>query len=434
MKTAYINGILLDGTKEMTPQDGKVILTENQQIIGIEDQDSCDLTGMDVIDLGRQYVLPGLINLHAHLPGSGRPTKKPLNLAKICKLITAFGLGHVIGHRMIYRNILNGLMGGVTTMRGVGGIADFDSVVRNQINEGKRLGPRVLTSDSAISVPGGHMAGTFASIAHSPEEAAAMVDQIAKNRPDLIKLMITGGVMDTDDSGVPGALLMPEEYIKAACDRAHQLGYKVAAHCEGTAGVKAALKNGVDTIEHGATPDDEIMELFKQRGACAVLTISPALPYVMQLKGLFNLSESAVKNASVVCDGMIALANRCLAEGVPVGLGTDSSCSYVTQYGMWRELYYFAHYCHVSNAFALHTATQINARIAGIEEITGTIEVGKMADMIVVAQNPLEDLRALDHVTMVVMSGRCIDRPRCAKYPEVEQALDEVLTHLPDRF
>jgi len=425
MKTAYINGILLDGTKDMVPQSGKVLITEDKKIVAIEEREGVDLSDCKVVDLDNKYILPGLINLHAHIAGSGRPTKKPMNLNRICKMITSCELTKRIGCKIIGKNVSSALMGGVTTIRAVGGIADLDSRVRDAIIKGKMVGPRILTSNCAISVPGGHMAGTFAYIANSKEEAAALVDRIAAEKPDLIKLMITGGVMDGEE-GAPGKLLMPEEYIKAACDRAHELGYPVAAHCEGSEGIKAALKNGVDTIEHGALPDDEMMALFREKGSCQVMTLTPALPYVKRFPGLFNLSEVAVINSGVIVEGMIALAKKCLEQGILVGLGTDSGCSYATQYGFWRELACFVRYCGVSNQFALHTGTLVNAKIAGIDDITGSIEVGKMADMIVTAGNPLEDLSALDQVDMVVFEGTLYDNPKLEKYEEVEQALNNM--------
>lgn len=420
---AYINGIILDGTLDMTPQSGKIILVEGKTIKAIADEGSVDLSGAEIIDLKGKYILPGLINLHAHLPGSGKPSKKQMNLERICKILTSCELGNRIGCGMVEKNAKNALMAGITTIRSVGGIGDHDSRVRDAINSGKKIGPRLITSNRAISVPGGHMAGTFAYIANSPEEAIKLVEKIATEKPDLIKLMITGGVMDSDELGEPGVLRMPEEYIKAACDKAHELGFKVAAHCEGKEGVRAALKNGVDTIEHGAKPDDEIISLFKETGTCQVLTLSPAVPYAMELQGMFNVTKLAVKNSNIVMEGMIELAKTNMQEGITVGLGTDSACTYVTQYGFWRELAYFVKYCGVSNSYAIHTGTLVNAGIAGIADITGSIEEGKMADMIVVEGNPLENLSVLDDVKMVIFEGTLYDNPKVKKIDAVESVL-----------
>ena len=426
MKTAWINGIILDGTLDMVPQKGMAILTDGDVISAIVPEGKVP-AGYEVRDLQGKYILPGLINLHVHTPGTGKPSKKPMDLNKICRLITSCGPAREIGRKIVSKNMKNAVMAGVTTVRAVGGIADFDTTVRNRINSGKCPGPRILAADLAISVPGGHMAGTFAHIANSAEEAESLVDEIAKGKPDLIKLMITGGIMDSEEVGKPGKLLMPEEYVRAACNRAHELGYPVAAHCEGTEGVKVALECGVDTIEHGAPPTDEVLALFKEHGAAQVLTCSPAIPYVSGFPGMFNLSETAVINSKALLTGMTDMAKANLSAGVPVGLGTDSACSYSTQYDMWRELVYFTKYCGVSNSFALHTATLVNAGIAGIGAITGSLEPGKSADMIAVEGNPLENLSVLRDVKLVVARGRVYDNPKVEKYPQVEAALDSLL-------
>ena len=426
MKTAYINGIILDGNENMIPIDGKTIIFEDKKIAAVINAENADLSYCKVIDLKGQYVLPGLINLHVHLPGSGKPAKKQVNIGLICKILTSCALGRAVAKGMIAGSAKTALMAGITTVRTVGSVADFDSQVRDDIKKGKRTGPRILSSDCAISVPGGHMAGSFAYVAESKDHAASLVDKIAKGKPDLIKLMITGGVLDADEHG-PGALRMNADYVKAACDRAHELGYKVAAHCEGTEGVRVALENGVDSIEHGAMPDDDIISLFKEKNACQVLTITPAIPYSLALPNIMNLADESINNSNIVMNGMIELAKENLKAGVPVGLGTDSSCSYATQYDMWRELTYFAKYCGVSNSFALHTATMVNAEIAGISDKTGSIEEGKYADMIIVEKNPLDDLSALRNVKMVIFEGKLYDHPEVKKFEEVEKVLDEAL-------
>ena len=126
-------------------------------------------------------------------------------------------------------------------------------------------------------------------------------------------------------------------------------------------------------------------------------------------------------------EGIIHCAKACLENDIPVGLGTDTGCPYVTHYDMWRELYYFHKYCDVSNTFALYTATKRNAQIAGIGNITGSIEAGKCADFVVTANNPLDDLTALRDIEMVVTQGKIIDQPKVKKDPEIEQELDKFL-------
>lgn len=426
MNTAYTNCIILDGTENMTPQRGKAILTEGGVITDIV-SDSAIPAGFEKVDLGGRYILPGLINLHVHLAGSGKPKQKQSDPVKLVKLITSNALMRTLGKKMVAGYAKTQLMSGVTTIRTVGGIADFDTFVRDSINSGRLTGPRILASNMAVSVHGGHMAGSLAYEAATPEEAAAFVDKIAREKPDIIKLMITGGVLDAEKVGEPGVLRMPPELVKAACDRAHELGFKVAAHVESPEGVKVALENGVDSIEHGAKPTDDIINLFKERNAFQVSTLSPALPFALFDRSISHATYEQQENGKIVFDGIISLAKACLENGIPVGLGTDTACPYVTQYDMWRELCYFVKYCGVSEKFALYSATLLNATLAGIGDETGSIEKGKKAEMIVTRENPLENLQALRNLDMVIMRENIIRSPKVKKIPEVETELDKWL-------
>ena len=426
MKYALTNMRLLSGREDMKPQDGLAVLVDGEKIVDIVAEAAVP-AGYEKKDLGGRYLMPGLINLHVHIPGNGKPQKKPMDAKKSVKMMTSCGLARKLVE-MIYQKYANmALLSGVTTIRTVGGLEAYDSKLRDKIKQGKVQGPRILASNMAVSVPGGHMAGSLAYEATTPEEAAAFVRKIAEDKPDLIKLMITGGVLDAEQKGEPGVLRMQPELVKAACDEAHRLGLQVAAHVEGQEGVRVALENGVDTIEHGAKPDEEILRLFKERGAALVATLSPALPFALFDREVSNCTEIAQFNGKIVFDGIIDCARACVEQGIPVGLGTDTGCPYVTHYGMWRELVYFSKFCGVSNAFALYTATCRNAEIAGVGDQLGTVEPGKLADLIVTEGNPLENLQALRNVSMVVTGGKIIDHPKVKKMPQVEQELDKFL-------
>ena len=426
MKVAYINGIILNGSENMEPVEGKIILTDGDKIEKIiSHEEFKNLSGYENIDLKGKYIMPGLINLHLHLPSSGKPKKKESDPVKLVKLITSNGLFRKIGIKICADAAKTQLLSGVTTIRTSGGVANFDSLIRDRINKKELIGPRILAADMAVSVEGGHMAHSLAYVANSPEEAAAYVRKIAEGKPDWIKLMITGGVLDAKVKGEPGELKMPPEYVKAACDEAHKLGFKVAAHVESPEGVKCALKNGVDSIEHGAKPDEEMIALFKEKGAFLVATISPALPFAEFDRETTHISEVAQYNGKIVFEGILDCAKACLANGIPVGLGTDTGCPYITHYDMWRELNYFHKYCGVSNAFALYTATKRNAELAGVGTITGSIEAGKSADFVVTAKNPLENLEALRNIDMVVFRGEITRNPVIKKMPDVEAQLDK---------
>ena len=422
---ALINGVLLDGTRDMTPQTGKIVCVEGGQITAVTDGSAP--AGYEPVDLAGRYVLPGLINLHVHLPASGKPKKKPSDPKKLVKLITSNGLMRRVGVKLCESYARTELLSGVTTIRTVGGVADFDTIIRDRAAAGEILSPRVVASNMAVSVPGGHMAGSLAYEARTPEEAAAYVERIAAEKPDLIKLMITGGVMDAEVVGEPGVLRMEPALVKAACDRAHGLGMKVAAHVESPEGVRVALENGVDSIEHGAKPDEEILRLLKEHGAFQVATLSPAIPYALFDRSVSHATYEQQENGKVVLEGVIAMARACLENDIPVGLGTDTGCPYVTHYDMWRELCYFVKYCGVTPAFALHSATLLNARLAGIDSVTGSVEAGKAADLIVCDRDPLADLSALRSLHMVIKDGVRIEHPAVKKLPEVERELDKFL-------
>ena len=422
---ALINGVLLDGTRDMTPQTGKIVCVEGGKIAAVTDGPVP--AGYEPVDLAGRYVLPGLINLHVHLPASGKPKKKPSDPKKLVKLITSNGLMRRVGVKLCESYARTELLSGVTTVRTVGGVADFDTIIREKAAAGEILSPRVVASNMAVSVPGGHMAGSLAYEARTPEEAAAYVERIAAEKPDLIKLMITGGVMDAEVVGEPGVLRMEPSLVKAACDRAHGLGMKVAAHVESPEGVRVALENGVDSIEHGAKPDEEILRLLKEHGAFQVATLSPAIPYALFDRSVSHATYEQQENGKVVLEGVIAMARACLENDIPVGLGTDTGCPYVTHYDMWRELCYFVKLCGVTPAFALHSATLLNARLAGIDSVTGSVEAGKAADLIVCDRDPLADLSALRSLHMVIKDGVRIEHPTVKKLPEVERELDKFL-------
>lgn len=426
MKYAFDNANLIDGTQDMRVQPGLCVLTDGETITDIVPAGTAP-AGYTRIDLHGRYLLPGLINMHVHLAGNGKIQKKQRDLETLVRRILSNPVSRAVAYRMVCSFARTELLGGVTTIRTVGGLDTFDTRLRDEIRAGRRIGPRVLAANEGISVPGGHMAGSVAIAARTIDEALAQVDAVHAQGADLVKLMITGGVMDATERGMPGEVKMPAEMVRAVCERAHALGYTVAAHTESTEGVRIALQNGVDSIEHGAQPSDEMITLFKQRKAFQISTISPALPYALFDRSISHATYEQQENGKIVFDGIVALAKANLAAGVPVGLGTDVGCPYITHYDMWRELHYFVKYCGVTPAFALYSATKLNARLAGIGDLTGSIEADKQADLIVCSGNPLQNLSALRELDMVVKGGYRIDKPQIKKMDEVERELDKFL-------
>ncbi|MDY2901989.1 MAG: amidohydrolase family protein, partial [Bacilli bacterium] len=357
MKYAFTNCIILNGKKDMEPLTGYSIIVKDGKIENITNE---KIEGIKIIDLKHKYVLPGLINMHVHLPGSGMPkdTSKQ-NKESVNKL-----LSHKFTRYIVYKLCANfaktELLSGVTTIRTVGGLSNIDSKIRDNINKGKLKGPRILASNMALSVPNGHMAGVLAYEATDVDSAIKYIDKISETKPDLIKLMITGGVLDAKKKGEPGELKMSPEIINAASKRAHELGYKVAAHVESPLGVKLALENGVDTIEHGAKLDDDIIKLFKERNASLITTISPAIPLAKFDRSVTRATELTQYNGNIVFEGIVSASKSCIENNIMVGLGTDTACPFVTHYNTWRELAYFSKYVKADNKEAIYHATLQN--------------------------------------------------------------------------
>lgn len=427
MKYAIINGKILNGKKDMSAEEVLCVLVDGEKISKILPLREANTEGYKIIDLNGKYLMPGLINMHVHLAGNGKPQKKQRDNEKLVKTIMSTALTRAIAYKMVSDFAKTELMSGVTTIRTVGGLADFDTKLRDDILKGKKAGPRIIAANQGISVPGGHMAGSVAIAARSVDEALEILEKGKSEGIDIVKLMITGGVLDAKEKGVPGELKMPPETVKAICEKAHAEGYKVAAHVESTEGVKVALENGVDSIEHGAKPTGEIIELFKKRHAFLCTTISPALPYALFDRSVSNASDIEKYNGRIVFEGIIECAKAAIENDIPVVLGNDVGCPWITQYDFWRELYYFHKYVGVTNAFALYSATSLGAEMAGIGSETGTIEEGKFADMIVTAKNPLDDLRALRRIETVIARGKVYDKPKVKINKRVERELDKYL-------
>ena len=423
----YLHANVLDGTANMEVREDYAVTVKGETIVVVEPTAQADTSGCKIVDLKGAYLAPGLINMHVHLAGNGKPQKKQRDNEALVTKIMATKLTRDVAYKLVREFARIELHSGVTTIRTVGGLREFDTRVRDEAAAGKAEAPRILAANEGISVPGGHMAGSVAIAARNVTDALLQVDIARQQGVDLIKLMITGGVMDAKEKGVPGEMKMSPEMVHAVCEKAHSMGYKVAAHVESTEGVLVALQNGVDSIEHGAAPTPEILQLFKDRGAFLCTTISPALPYALFDRSISNASEVEQFNGNVVFEGILENSKAALEQGIPVALGNDVGCPWITQYDFWREVRYFEKYVGVSRQFALHTATLRNAQLAGIGGITGSIEAGKCADMIVLDDNPLEDLCALRTPKHVIARGRAIMKPRVKRKPVVDRELDKFL-------
>lgn len=220
MNYAFTNGKILNGNKDMQLQEGLCILVQDDKIIDIV-PDTTDLHDYKRIDLHGHYILPGLINMHVHLAGNGKPQKKQRDNEKLVNTIMSSSLTRAVAYKMTSYFAKTELLSGVTTIRTVGGLGSFDTRLRDEIEAGAKIGPRILASNQGISVPGGHMAGSVAIAAATIPDALDHLEKSKEDKVDLIKLMITGGVMDAKEKGVPGELKMSPEMVRAVCEKAH---------------------------------------------------------------------------------------------------------------------------------------------------------------------------------------------------------------------
>lgn len=386
------------------------------------------------LDVCGKYVMPGLINAHAHLFGSGKPMKAISGGKAQEKIVSMLRtkIGRKILDGMVKEHTLTALNSGVTTIRAVGDLFYSDVKLRDMIDSGKLKGPRLLAAGLAISVTGGHGAGSFSHVADSPWEARKVVRKNVYEQTDLIKICVTGGVTDSRVIGQAGRLAMTLQEISAVCEEAHKVGLLVAAHAESTEGVRISLLGGVDTIEHGAAFDEEIIGLFLNnpkalRGYSSLIPTLQAAVTICELNPKDTLmSYVNVENAKIVLEGMVKGLVKATEAGILTGLGTDSSCPFVTQYNTWRELEYVVKYAGLSAEAAIHNATGKNAKILGIDNLTGTLEVGKASDLIVTKENPLTDLRALSRLDMVMRGEILINSPQVKKIDKVDELLNTI--------
>lgn len=425
MKYAFTHANLLNGKKNMKVQENMTVLVDDDKIIATK-KDSPVPDGYEEINLNGKYLMPGMINTHVHLTGNGDPIYLQEMMVKLKTLKDPKEVFAMIDS-IVKESLATSVNAGITTVRAVADFAFLDIINRDQINAGKFIGPRVLGSGTGVTVPGGHADGLLAIPCTTVEDCYKVIDQNIEKGVDWIKLFITGGVADATVKGEPGILRMPYELAKASCDYAHAKGLKVAAHIESSEGVRVGLKAGVDTVDHGATMDDEILKLYKETGSAVICTIIPAITIAKLPLEMTKMTEINKYNAKVVMDGIIESAKQALANDIPVGIGTDASCPYVTHYSLWRELCFFAKFCGVSNADALHMVTEGNAKVIGVDNITGSVEEGKCADLIVVDENPLDNLANLEKVSTVMARGHLITDPHYEKVNYIDIELDKMM-------
>ncbi|MEJ8305534.1 amidohydrolase family protein [Saccharibacillus sacchari] len=388
----------------------------------------------EVINLGGKFVMPGLINAHVHLFSDGKPMQLSVgeNLLNAGVKLLGTGLGKRILIKRMRKNAETALQSGVTTMRSVGEFFYQDVKLRDLIQNGKAQGPRLMVSGFFLSVTGGHGAPFLALEGDSPWEGRKNVRKNVRGGVDWIKICTTGGVTDAKALGEAGRLQMTEDEVTAICDEAHKIGLMVAAHAESPEGVRVALRGGVDTIEHGAAMDAETISLFKNnprslRGYSSLIpTLQAGYPTALLDRDLTNVSDTVYGNACLIYEHMLKGFRQALEHGITIGIGTDAAMSYVTHYNLWRELDHMIRFAGITTMKAIDLVTRSNAEILGLGDDRGTIDRGKKADLLVLEQNPLENIRALADPYQVMLNGAFVEKRTVRKIPEVDLLLDRI--------
>ena len=394
---------LIDGTGKPAISNGVVVVTDNMiTAVGPASQVKIP-AGAKVIDLGDATLLPGFIDSHTHV--IGRVLGDPDGNDAAVRDYDSFGA--IVGTRNAY----NLLMAGFTSIRNVGAPNFDDMALRKAINEGWVPGPRMESAGHAIGITGGHCdenafkPGMFDNgikdgIANGPEEGRAAVRYMVKYGADVIKVCETGGVLSEGDA--VGATQLTYEEVKAIVDEATKLDRRVAAHAHGTEGIKIAVRAGVTSIEHGSFLDDEGAKMMAERGTWLVPTLMAGdavekLAKSGVLKGL--IAEKALAAAAAMRNG-IKTAYR---NHVKIAFGTDSG---VIPHGTnAHEFVLMVEWGGLSPMESIMAGTINAATLLGWEKKVGSLEVGKFADIVAVAGDPLSDIHRLENVSFVMKNG-----------------------------
>ena len=364
---------------------------------------------VSVVDLGDRLVLPGLIDCHTHLTGE---YTADIRLRRVEETDADSAIRGVVYARRT-------LEAGFTTVRNVGSSGDAAFALRDAIRAGLVAGPRILVAGESISPTGGHSDSTLGyreDLFAMPESMQGIADGTAacrravraqvKRGADVIKLTATGGVLSATAAGTEQQFFADE--LEAIVETAHLLGRKVAAHAHGTRGINAALRAGVDSIEHGTFLDDESISLFKKTGAALVPTIlaGKTVAERARIEGYFPppVAQKARRVGPEIQDAFA----RAYRGGVTIAFGTDSGVSHHGENA--REFAYMVE-AGMSEADAIISATINAARLLGLDDSVGTIEVGKAADLIATAGNPLLDISELERVVFVMRAGKVYKGP-----------------------
>jgi len=401
--TYILVGALLD-VETGNLQKDRVIAVEDERIVSVNAvADFKPEASSRVIDLSRYTVLPGLIDAHTHL--NANPNLHGYRRLEVSAPRTA--IYGVLGARAT-------LMAGFTAVRNVGSAHYADIALRDAIDAGEIIGPRMKVSGPSLGMTGGHCDSNLLpprfddrgqGVADGPWAIRAKVRENIKYGADLIKFCATGGVLSKGTQ--IGAVQYTLEEMKALVDEAHAHGRKVAAHAHGTEGIKRAILAGVDSIEHASLIDDEGLELAKRNGTALVMDIYVD-DYIINEGKRAGVLEESLEKSRQIATRLRESMRRAHLSGANVVFGTDSGVyphgnnaiqfGYMVRFGM-------------SPLDAIRAATIKAATLLDMEADVGAIKPGRFADVIAISGNPLEDVTLLQDVAVVIKGGELIKSP-----------------------
>jgi imidazolonepropionase-like amidohydrolase len=396
-------GRLLDGVGT-SPREKASVLIAGERVASVQDGWATP-AGAKVIDLRTSTVMPGFIDSHTHITGEGTGNA-------IVGAVTETPLDHAVRSTVYARRTLEA---GFTTIRNVGADGGADVALKRAIESGLVAGPRIWTARTTLSITGGHgdqgglrpdlwVAPTWMDgIIDSADEARKAVRYQHKYGADLIKITATGGVLSIGASG--DAQQFTDEEMRAIVEAAHLLGMKVAAHAHGKAGIHAAIRAGVDSIEHGTYGDAESFKLYKERGTYLVPTIlaGKTVAEMATIPGHFHptVQVKAARIGPLIQD----MFKQAYAAGVKIAFGTDSG---VSNHGENAREFGYMVEAGMPAAEAILAATRNAADLLGAADRVGSLQPGRFADVIAVAGNPFMDISELRRVTFVMKGGKIL--------------------------